>query len=398
MINNAMRALGERRSVIRELFEYGLIRKGEVGEENVHDFSLGNPSVPAPRTVTEGLRTLIDEVPEVKLHAYTTAAGDASVREAIAEYITKTEGLKVDKDDLYMTVGAAAALTSTLGAVVTPGEEVVVIAPYFPEYKVFIERAGGVCVEVQAEKTTFQPDLDALEAGISERCAAVIINSPNNPTGAVLTEEMARGLAELLTRLSEKYGKPIYLISDEPYRELVYGGVKAPYLPLYYADTIVCYSYSKSLSIPGERIGYVLIPSGASDNRALYAAVAGSARSLGYVCAPSLLQRLIPLTLGTVADISVYDANRRLLLSELTKYGFEVVTPDGAFYLFMKSPSGDGGEMSERAKKHDLLIVPSESFGTAGYVRISYCVTTKQIKRALPAFKALAEEYFGDGK
>ena len=396
MINKSMQALGEVRSEIRELFEYGLLRKAQIGEENVHDFSLGNPSVPAPESVTKGLRSLIDEVPATKLHAYTSAAGDAEVRRSIAEFITRTEDFPISKDNIYMTVAAAAALTSTLNAVVNPGEEVIVLAPFFPEYRVFIEKAGGVCVVVQCNPKTFQPDMAALSAAISERCAAVIVNSPNNPTGVVMTEENVKALAELLTSFEKKYKKPIYLISDEPYRELVYGGVKVPYLPRYYGNTIVCYSYSKSLSLPGERIGYVCVPSVVDEWRAVYAAVAGAARSLGYVCAPSMLQRLIPLVQGEVADISVYDRNRHLLLESLTEYGFEVVKPDGAFYLFMRSPSGDGKEMSERAKKYELLIVPSDSFGSPGYVRISYCVRTEEIERALPAFKRLAEDYFGE--
>ncbi len=393
MINNKMRELGAVRSEIREIFEYGLKRKAEIGEECVFDFSLGNPSVPAPSSVTEGIRALIDECPPERLHAYTSAAGDLGVRGAIAEYISKTHGVEVSADCLYMTVGAAAALTCSLTALTCPGDEVIVIAPYFPEYKVFVERTGAKLVSVMADTENFQPDIPAIGTAINEKTAAIIINSPNNPTGAVMTEESVRELAELLRIKSRKIGHPIYLIADEPYRELVYGGIKVPYLPSYYADTIVCYSYSKSLSIPGERIGYVLVPPSATDAGDIYCAICGAGRALGFVCAPSLLQRLIPMCLGDTADISVYDRNRTLLLRELSSYGFKLVNPDGAFYLFMKSPVPDAREFCEAARGHELLLVPSDSFGCGGYVRISYCVETEKIEGALPHFRALAKEY-----
>jgi len=393
MINEKMRALGAVRSEIREIFEYGLKRKSEIGAENVFDFSLGNPSVPAPESVTYGLKRLISECPPETLHAYTSAQGDAAVRRAVIDYVNRTQGTDYDENALYMTVGAAAALTATLTAIVNPGEEVVVLAPYFPEYRVFIERCGGIVREVGCDPVSFQPDIPALEAAISERCAAIIVNSPNNPTGAVITEENVRALSALLKKKEDEYGKAIYLIADEPYRELVYGDVKVPYLPKYYNDTIVCYSYSKSLSLPGERIGYVLVPPCCRDSRSVYLAVCGAGRALGYVCAPSMLQRLLPLCLGDTSDIAVYDTNRRLLLSELTSYGFTVVKPDGAFYLFLKSPVENARAFCEEAKRHELLLVPSDSFGCPGYVRISYCVTTEMIKRALPAFKKLAETY-----
>ena len=393
MINEKMQRLGAVRSVIRELFEYGKKRKAEVGEENVFDFSLGNPSVAAPDEVNAELVRLVTKSDPVLLHGYTSAQGDASVRAAIAEYINKTEGAGVTADCLYMTVGAAAALTCSLTAVAGEGEEVIVLAPYFPEYRVFIERTGAAVREVLCNTETFQPDIAAIEAAINERTAAIIVNSPNNPTGAVFTEECIKALTDLLWWKERELGRPIYLIADEPYRELVFDGVKVPYLTNYYNNTLVCYSYSKSLSLPGERIGYVLVSPKMQDFTSVYQAIAGAGRALGFVCAPSMLQKLLPAVLGKTSDISVYDRNRRLLLKELTSYGYTVVKPDGAFYLFVKALEPDARAFAERAKKFDLLLVPSDSFGCPGFVRIAYCVTTEQIERALPAFKALAESY-----
>ena len=392
MINEKMRSLGAKRSVIRELFEYGKKRKAEIGEENVYDFSLGNPSVPAPKEVNEALIKMLSEGDSVALHGYTSAQGDAAVRAAIADYINKTHGESVNADCLYMSVGAAAALTCSLTAVVNAGEEVIVPAPYFPEYKVFIERCGGVIREVACDED-FQLDISAIEAAINEKTAAIIINSPNNPTGAVLCEENIKALAALLKKSEEKYSRTIYLIADEPYRELVYDGAFVPYLTKYYDDTLVCYSYSKSLSLPGERIGYVLVCPRCKDFLETYQAICGAGRALGFVCAPSLLQKLIPYCLGKTAEVEIYDRNRRLLLEKLTEYGYEMVRPEGAFYMFIKSPSGDATEFAERAKKHEILIVPSDDFGCKGYARLSYCVKTEQIERALPAFKALIESY-----
>lgn len=393
MINEKMRSLGAKRSVIRELFEYGKIRKAEIGEENVFDFSLGNPSVPAPSCVNESMIKLINEQSSISLHGYTSAQGDAGVRQAVADYINKTQGTNYGRDDLYMTVGAAAALTCSLTAVVNPGEEVIVLAPYFPEYKVFIERCGGVVKEVLSDTVTFQPDFERLESALSDKTAAIIINSPNNPTGAVISEQNIVKLCKIMNEAQVKYNKPIYIICDEPYRELVYGDVVVPYIPKYYDNTLVCYSFSKSLSIPGERIGYVLVPPVVTDAKSVYQAVCGAGRALGYVCAPSLLQKIIPYCIGQTSDISVYDTNRKLLMSKLTEFGFTVVKPDGAFYLFLKSPVEDANEFCERAKKFEIIFVPSDDFGCKGYVRISYCVSTAQIEKALPAFEKLAKSY-----
>ena len=392
MINEKMRKLGAKRSVIRELFEYGKKRKAEIGDENVYDFSLGNPSVAAPTEVNESLVKMLNEENSVLLHGYTSAQGDAGVRAAIADYINNTYDESVTADCLYMSVGAAAALTSTLTAVVSDGEEVIVPAPYFPEYKVFIEKCGGVIREVLCDENLML-NVSAIRDAINEKTAAIIVNSPNNPTGAVYSEENIKALAEVLREGEEKYGHPIYLISDEPYRELVYDGISVPYLTKYYDDTIVCYSFSKSLSIPGERIGYVLVCPRCQGFTEVYQAVCGAGRALGFVCAPSLLQKLLPHCLGKTSDISIYDRNRRLLLEKLSEYGFEMIKPQGAFYLFIKSPSGDATEFCERAKKHEILIVPSDDFGFGGYARLAYCVTNEQIERALGAFEALAKSY-----
>ena len=393
MVNEKMRALGATRSVIREAFEYGKRRKSEIGEENVFDFSIGNPSVPSPREVNESLIKLLSESDPVALHGYTSAQGDAGVRSAIADYINTTYGDSVSANDFYLTVGAAASLTVSLTALLVPDDEVILVAPFFPEYRVFVERTGARAVTVESEKGTLQPDILAIEAAFTEKTRAIIVNYPNNPTGAVITEDNARKLGELVGRMSEKYQNPVYLISDEPYRELVYDGVTVPYLPKYCDNTIVCYSFSKSLSLPGERIGYIMVSPRCANSKAVYEAVCGAGRALGFVCAPSLFQYMIPHILGKVSDLSVYAENRRLLYTALTDIGYEAVKPDGAFYLFVRSPEEDAKAFCERAKKYELLLVPSDSFGCEGYVRISYCVRTEQIKRSIPAFRALWESY-----
>ncbi len=393
MVNESMRELGARRSVIRELFEYGKMRKAEIGADRVFDFSLGNPSVPAPDAVGETLTRLLQEEDPVSLHGYTSAQGDAAVRRAIAAYIERTYGTPVTENCLYLTAGAAASLTISLTAILHPGEEVILLAPFFPEYRVFVERTGAVVVPVLCDPASFQPDLAALEAAITEKTRAIIVNSPNNPTGVVITEENIRALAAVLQSASERFGNPVYLIADEPYRELVYGDVQVPYLPNDYDNTLVCYSFSKSLSLPGERIGYILVSPRAENFTSLYQAVCGAGRALGFVCAPALFQLLIPHVLGQTADLQVYDRNRRLLYEALTDYGFDVVRPDGAFYLFVRAMEDDAVAFCERAKQYELLLVPSDDFGIKGYVRISYCVTTEQIERSLPAFAALANSY-----
>ena len=395
MVSDKMLQLGRHRSVIRDIFEYGNLRKAQIGEENVFDFSLGNPSVPAPECVTDALERLLRETPPEMLHGYTSAPGDPSVRKAIAGYIRETYGFPARAEDLYMTAGAAASLTVTLTALTEEADEVIAFAPYFPEYRVFAEQAGAKFVTVDTEKDTFQIDPAALASAIDAHTKAVIVNSPNNPTGVVLTEESILALCRVLTEKSQQFGHPIYLISDEPYRELVYGSTPVPYLPLYYKNTVVCYSFSKSLSLPGERIGYILVSPEAEGAPAVYSAVCGAGRALGYVCAPSLFQYLVKDCLGMTSDLSVYDRNRTLLYDTLTSCGFQPVYPDGAFYLFVKAPGGDAGAFCERAKQFELLLVPADSFGCPGYVRISYCLTTQQIHRSLPAFRKLAALYFG---
>lgn len=393
MVNETMKRLGQERSVIREIFEYGNARAKEIGKENVFDFSLGNPGVPAPASVEKEARRLFETVPSVKLHGYTSATGAPEVRQAVADYITKEFGVPMRAELIYMTCGAAASLTVTLNALLNTGDEVIVIAPYFPEYRVFIERAGGVVKEVRADEN-FHLDLAALDRAIGARTKAVIVNSPNNPTGAVYGEAEIEGLASLLQKKSAEYGAPVILISDEPYRELSYCG-KPPYLMRHYADTVVCYSFSKSLSLAGERIGYIAVSPACACAEELFYAVCGAGRALGYVCAPALFQRITAKCLGQSSDLTAYIENRDLLYGALREMGFECYPPDGAFYLFMKSPEADAKDFCERAKKYELLLVPSDSFGVKGYVRISYCVERSVIERSLPAFRALAKEYFG---
>lgn len=393
MINEKMTQRGQSSSVIRELFEFGKQRKAIVGEDKVFDFSIGNPSVPCPKEITECMTRLLTEEDPVALHGYTSAAGDQGTRKAIADYINEKYDLGAEFSDVYMTAGAAASLTISLKSVTQAGEEVIVFTPYFPEYKVFIENAGAKTVEVPVTKSDFQVDFAALENAFSEKTAAVIINSPNNPTGAILTEDTLKKLGMFLSEKEKKYGKEIYLISDEPYRELVYGEIKLAFPANYYDNTIICYSYSKSLSLPGERIGYILVSPKAASRKILFDTICGSGRSLGFVCAPSLLQKVVAENQGVVSDIAVYEENRRLIYDIITVCGFEAISPDGAFYLFVKSPSGDSNEFSERAKKYELLIVPSDSFGMDGYVRISYCVSKNQIKNSEEAFRKLAKSY-----
>lgn len=394
MVSQSMEQLGRCRSVIREIFEYGNRRRAEIGAENVFDFSLGNPSVPPPQEVTDALLALITEREPTALHGYTSAPGALPVREAVAAHIRDTYGFPATADLIYMTVGAAAALTVSLRAILADGagEEVIAFTPFFPEYRVFCEAAGGRLVTVPCLEPNFEIDLDALAAAITEKTKAVIVNSPNNPTGAVLSRKNLEGMANILRAAEEKFGHPIYLLSDEPYRELVYGDVEVPYLPALYEDTIVSYSFSKSLSLPGERIGYLFVSPKAKDADSVYAAILGAGRALGFVCAPSLFQHLLPVCLGKTADIAIYRKNRDLLFDALSDMGFTCVPPSGAFYLFMRAPGGDAAAFAEMAKKHELLLVPSDSFGCPGYVRISYCVATSTIERSLPAFRALAVE------
>lgn len=393
MISNEMLNLGKKRSIIRDIFEYGATRKKEIGAENVYDFSLGNPSIPAPDCVNETIKELLEKEDSIRLHSYTSAQGDLSVRKTISDSINNKYSTNLSPDNIYMTVGAAASLSISLKALAVQGDEFIVFTPFFPEYRVFIQNAGGTPVVVKSNEDDFQIDINNLIEAITPKTKAVLINSPNNPSGVIISEEGIKSLCKVLEEKSNEYGHPIYLISDEPYRELVYDDIEVPYLTKYYANTFVCYSFSKSLSLPGERIGYIVVSNEMENWQDVYAAVCGAGRSLGYVCAPSLFQRVIAKCIDQTADISVYKKNRDILYNGLTELGYTCVKPDGAFYLFVKSMEPDAYAFYEKAKKHELLIVPADDFGAPGYVRISYCVTTEQIENSMPAFEKLAKEY-----
>ncbi|MBQ6824930.1 MAG: pyridoxal phosphate-dependent aminotransferase [Clostridia bacterium] len=392
-ISQKMLGLGKKSSVIREIFEYSKKRKAEIGAENVYDFSIGNPSVPAPAIVNDTMMRLLSEGDPVVLHGYTAAAGDPAVRQKLADAINREHHADARWDLIYMTCGAAASLTISLAAITEPGNEVLVVAPFFPEYRVFVEHAGAKLVVVPSRTDNFQLDFDAIEKSINENTKAMIINSPNNPTGVIIPEEDIKRLAALLSAKEEEYGHMIYLIADEPYRKLVWNGEAVPYVPNYYADSLVCYSFSKAVSLPGERIGYIQVSSTMKNAGDVYAAICGAGRALGFVCAPSLLQFTVAECVDATSDFSIYRKNRELLLKELTRIGYDVISPDGAFYLFMKALEPDANAFYEKGKKHELLLVPSDSFGCPGYVRIAYCVTTEQIERAIPAFEKLYEDY-----
>ena len=392
MINPQAYELGSNRSCIRELFEYGRARSAVVGEENVFDYSLGNPSIPAPAQVDETIRQILADTDPLQIHGYTTAIGDISARKAIADDLNARYSAGVKPENLFLGCGAAPELTAVFRALTTENAEILAIAPYFPEYKPFVECAGARFKVVAPDVPDFQIRLDAVDAALTENTAAVIINSPNNPSGVVYTRKTLEKLAQLLQKRAEQFGHPIYIVSDEPYRELAYDGVEVSFIPAIYPNTVVCYSYSKSLSLPGERIGYIYVPENASDSKALYAAIAGAARSMGHVCAPSLWQKVIAHCAGLRPDLAAYDRNRKALYEGLTACGYEVAKPDGAFYLFIKAPGGDANAFSEKAKRKDLLIVPGDDFGCPGYFRICYCVSYDQIRRSLPVFRELMEE------
>lgn len=394
MISEKMYGLGSKRSTIRELFEYGMKRAEVVGKENVFDFSIGNPTVPSPACVKESIIEILDTVNSSDIHGYTSAQGSVATRAAIADYLNKTYDLNVGPNNFYMTCGAAASLCIGIKALTECKEdEFVVIAPFFPEYRVFIEGQGATFKMVPADTKDFQINFKALEETINEKTKAIIINSPNNPSGVVYSKETLEKLAALLESKSKAYNHPIVLIADEPYREIAYDGVEVPYATKFYHNTLVCYSYSKSLSLPGERIGYILVPDEVEDSKAVYAAVCGAGRALGYVCAPSLFQRVIEKCVGQTGDIDLYKKNRDILYKNLTEYGYECVNPQGAFYLFVKALEEDAKAFCEKAKGYDLLIVAADDFGCPGYVRISYCVEESMIMRSLPAFKKLADSY-----
>ncbi|MBP8684234.1 MAG: pyridoxal phosphate-dependent aminotransferase [Synergistaceae bacterium] len=393
MISEKMLELGRKRSEIREIFEYGKKRGSEIGADKVFDFSIGNPNVPAPEFIRDNIIDLLMNEDPTKIHGYTSAQGDISVRKALADHINSKYGTDITADNFYLTAGAAASLSMCCRALALPGDEFLAFAPYFPEYKVYVESAGAVLSVIPANTDNFQADLEKFEKAVNKNTKAVIINSPNNPSGVVYSLETIKEICSVMERKSKEFGHVIYLISDEPYRELVYGDVEVSFLLNHYDNTFVCYSYSKSLSLPGERIGYVLVSNKMKDGEDVYAAVCGAGRALGYVCAPSLFQHLIARCLGRTADISIYKRNRDILYSGLASMGYECAKPDGAFYLFVKALEPDAVAFCEKAKKYELLLVPGDGFGCPGYARISYCVRTDQIEDSLPAFEKLAAEY-----
>ena len=395
MVNQEFYNLGTAPSVIRQLFAYGLEQAAKVGADKVYDYSLGNPSIPAPKKVNESIHKIVDETDSIKLHGYSMAPGFEEARAAVAKDLAARFGLDVKASELFFTCGAAPALISIIKALIVDSDsEIMAVAPFFPEYRPFVNANGGKLVVVPADTKAFQIHLDEVEKRITKNTQGIIINSPNNPSGVVYTEETLKGLAALLERKSAEYGHPIYIIADEPYRELVYGGVKVPFIPCLYKNTIVCYSYSKSLSLPGERIGYVYVPGFADDADAVYAAIAGAARIMGHVCPPTLMQKVIEYCAEERPDLVAYDENRNLLYNSLREMGYECAKPDGAFYLFVKAPNGDANAFSEKAKlEHNLLVVPADGFGCPGYFRLSYCVANDMIQRSLPAFKAMIESY-----
>lgn len=393
MISKDMVNLGTAKSVIRELAAFGAMRAAEIGEENVLDFSLGNPSVPAPKEVQEAIVEIINENNPKVYHSYSSGAGHNATRKAIADNLNKRFGTDYTMDNLLMTCGAAASLNIVFKALIaSPDDEIMVLAPFFPEYTVFIHSQGGKQVLVPC-KDDMQLNIEGIREAITENTKAIVVNSPNNPSGVVYSKEEIEALVEILKEKSKEYGHTIYLITDEPYRELVLiDGLEAPFIPNYYDNTIVCYSWSKSLSLPGERIGYVLVPN-KIDDKMIMAACAGSARALGYVCAPTLFQMVIERCVDIEPDLTVYKKNRDLLYEGLTKLGYNVAKPAGAFYLFIEAPDGDSETFSEKAKKYDMLVVPGTGFGSKSYMRLSYCVETEKCEKALGVFEKLMNEY-----
>ena len=393
MVSEEMYVLGTKKSTIRTIFEFGQKRAAEVGAENVFDFSLGNPNVPAPDFIRDAAVDILMHGDPTEVHGYTIAPGKPAVREVLAADLKRRFGMEVTGKNLFMTAGAAASVTITFKALTEPGDEFVTFAPFFPEYRVFVEACGGKLVVVPAKTDDFQIDLTALERALTPQTKAVIVNSPNNPSGAVYSETTIRRLADLLRAKEQEYGHPIFIVADEPYREIVYDGACVPCIPLFYDNTIVCYSYSKSFSLPGERIGYIVVPDTGADFARIYGAIAGAARVLTHVNAPSLWQLVVARCAGKAADLSTYAKNAALLYDGLTALGFSCVRPQGAFYLFPQALEPDDAAFCRRAQEYDLLLVPGRDFGCPGYFRAAYCVRTKMIEKSLPRFEELAKSY-----
>ena len=395
MIADSMVSLVKNSSVIRAMFEEGNRLAKLYGAENVYDFSLGNPNVPAPAEVNEAVKDIVDNEESTFIHGYMSNAGYEDVRQAVAESINKKFDTAFSAKNIIMTVGAAGGLNVILKTLLNPGDEVIAIAPYFGEYNSYVSNFDGKLVVVSPNTETFQPNLTELEEKLTARTKSVIVNSPNNPTGVIYSEETIQAMAEILRKKQKEFGTDIYLISDEPYRELAYDGAEVPYLTKYYENAIIGYSFSKSLSLPGERIGYLVIPDEAADSEDVISAAGTATRILGYVNAPSLMQKAVAKCLDAQADVPYYDRNREDLYNGLKEMGFECIKPQGAFYLFMKSPVADEKVFCEAAKKQHILIVPGSSFACPGYVRIAYCVAHETIINSMPGFKALAEEFLG---
>lgn len=393
MISEKMKPLINNNSAIRAMFEEGKKMAAIYGAENVYDFSLGNPNVPAPNEVKQAIIGILNEEDSVMVHGYMSNAGYEDVRQTIAESLNGRFDTNFSYKNIIMVTGAASGLNIVLKTILNPADEVLTFAPYFVEYGNYVRNYDGVLTVVSPNTETFQPNLEEMKGKINEKTRAIIVNSPHNPTGVVYSEETIQKMAAILEEKEQEIGHAIYLISDEPYRELAYDGVKVPYLTKYYKDTIVCYSYSKSLSLPGERIGYVAVPDEVDDSKALLEALPIANRVIGCVNAPSLMQRVVARCVDTEVNVAAYDRNRNLLYNALKEYGFACIKPQGAFYMFVKSPESNEKAFCERAKKHNILVVPGSSFACPGYVRISYCVSYDMIQRSLPAFKALAEEY-----
>ena len=393
MINEAYKAMLGGKSVIRELSEYATARGAEIGYENVFDYSLGNPSVPCPQDYTDAVIDMYKTAEPVALHGYSPSLGIPSVRKAIAESLNRRFDMDYTADYIFPTTGAAGALAHALRVVTKPGDEVITFAPYFPEYQPYVNGTGAHLTVVPADTENFQINFDAFEKALNPGTAAVLINTPNNPSGAVYSAETLTRLAEVLNAKQTEYGHDIFLIADEPYRELVYGGVEVPFLPAIYPNAIYCYSYSKTLSLPGERVGFLALHSAMDDYDAVHAAVLGAGLALGYICVSSLFQLAVAECLGKTADIAAYAENRELIYGALTAMGYRCARPDGAFYLFLKSPEPDSRAFCRRAMDYDILLVPGDDFGCPGYARLAYCVARSQIERSLPAFRKLAESY-----
>ena len=393
MINQKMYELGTKKSTIRTIFEFGRKRAAEVGEENVYDFSLGNPNVPTPAFVKEAAIDILTNMEPSAIHGYTVAPGNPAARDALAKSVDKRFGTHFAGKNFFLTAGAAAAITICFRALSQPEDEFITFAPFFPEYQAFVESVGSKLVVVPAQPKDWQIDFTAFEQRVTSHTKAVIMNSPNNPSGAVYSEETIQKVADILRAKEAEYHHPIFIISDEPYREIAFDGYTVPYVPKYYENTLVCYSYSKSFSLPGERIGYIIVPDEVADFGKVYGAIAGAARVLTHVNAPSLWQLVIGRCADMPSDISTYVRNGQLLYQGLIDAGFTCVKPQGAFYLFPKCLEEDDYAFCERAKKYDLLLVPGTDFGCPGYFRAAYCIKTETIEKSLPLFKKLAAEY-----